>query len=76
MEGTPGDHLVHPPSSKQEQQEQVVPGCVLLVFEYLQGWRLHILAGQPVPVFDCPHSGKISPSVEVEVSVFHFVCFD
>ena len=27
-------------------------------FEYLQGWRLHSLAGQSVPAFDHPHSKK------------------
>jgi len=29
-----------------------------LGFEYLQGFRLYNLSGQPVPVFDLPHGEK------------------
>lgn len=39
----------HPPScSQQAQPEQAAQGCVQLASEYLQGWRLNGVAGQPV----------------------------
>lgn len=42
------------PSLKQCQLLQVAQGCVLLGFEYLQGWSFHHLSGQPVLMFN-PH---------------------
>jgi len=33
-----GDHLVQLPCSEQGQWKRVTQGCVLLGFEYLQGW--------------------------------------
>ena len=41
--------------------------------EYLQGWRLHNLPGQPVPVLGHPHSEKAFPDVHREPLVFQFV---
>jgi len=40
--------------------------------EYLQGWRLHHLSGQPVPVLSHPHS-KVFPDVHREAPMFHLV---
>jgi len=44
-----------------------------MAFKYLQGWRLHNLSGQPVPVLSHPHSEKVFPDVQREPSVFQFV---
>ena len=44
-------YLAQFPCSKKFAQ-----GCVQLGAEYLQGWRLHKLSGQPVPMIDHPHS--------------------
>ena len=46
-----------------------------MAFEYLQGWRLHNLPGQPVPVLSHPHSKKVFPDVQTEPPVFQFVPF-
>lgn len=35
---------------KQCPLEQIAQACIQVVLECLQGWRLHNLAGQPVPV--------------------------
>lgn len=47
LEGTFGDHLVQAPP-------QVAEDHVQTALEYLQGWRLHNLSGQPVPVCSYP----------------------
>jgi len=47
------------PLLKQGHLEQVVQDCVQSSFEHLQGWRFHILSGQPVPAFDHSHSEKV-----------------
>ena len=44
------------PLLKVGQTEQVTQDHVQMGFECLQGWRLCILSGQPVPVFDLSHS--------------------
>ena len=41
-------------------------------FDYLQGWRLHNIPRQPVPVFSHSKSKKVSPDIETW-SVFQFV---
>lgn len=38
------------PCSEQGCTQQVAQGCAQLSFECVQGWRLHNLYGQPVPV--------------------------
>jgi len=43
------------------------------VLEYLQGWRLHNLPGQPVPWLGHPHREKVFPDVQREPPVFQFV---
>lgn len=67
LEGTSGDCLVQPAWSKQGQLEQVTQVCVQSGFEYihLQGWSLHHLSGQPLPVFDHSQNKKVV-----------FLCFD
>ena len=42
---------------------------VQTVFEYLHGWKLHNLSGQPVLVI----SQKVLPDVQREPPVFQFV---
>ena len=59
LEGTSGDHLAHPPCSKQGQLQHVARSCVQLSFEYLQGPRLHNLSGHNIPVLSPPHSENI-----------------
>lgn len=39
---------------KQNHPEQVAKGCIRSMCTYLQGWRLHNLSWQLVPVFDLP----------------------
>lgn len=41
------------------------PGCVQPGFDGLHTWRLHILPGQPVPVFEHPHSKNHLCSAEI-----------
>jgi len=43
---------------KQGQLQQVTLEHVQWRFDYLQGWRLHMLSGQPAPVFDHPYIKK------------------
>lgn len=38
--------------------------------ENLQGWRWHNLFGQPVAVFDCPHSEEGSRCIQVLLFLF------
>lgn len=40
------------------RSDQVTQGIIQLSLKNLQGQRQHIIFGQPVPVFDCPHNGK------------------
>lgn len=43
-------------------------------FEWVQGWRLHNLWGQPVPIVQSPpHCEKVFPDVQREPPVFLFV---
>ena len=58
LEGASGDHPVPPRCSQQAQLQQVAQGCSHLGFEYLQGWRLRSLSGQPVLLPDHPHHKK------------------
>lgn len=51
-----GESLVHPTCSKQNQLEQVYEGPAQLHFKYPRRWKPLNLSGQPVPVFDHPHS--------------------
>lgn len=37
---------------------------VQMAFVYLQGWRLHSLYGQSMPVLSHPHSKKLFPDVQ------------
>jgi len=58
---------------KQGYLEPVAQGCVQTAFEYLQGWRLHNLSGQPVPVLGHPDSKKVFPDVQRQPPVFQLV---
>ena len=61
------------PLPKQGHLERIAQDCVQMAFEYLQGWRLHKVCGQPVPLLGHPHSEKVFPHVQEEPPVFHFV---
>ena len=69
-----GRHLLSSSSPnallKQGQLQQVAQDYVQSGFEYLQGWRLHSLSGQPVPVFDHPFGKKVFSGVQMG---FHIV---
>lgn len=43
---------------EQDHPEQVVQGCIQSTCAYLQGWRLHNLSWQLIPVFDLPDSAE------------------
>jgi len=45
-----------PPCSEHGHLNQVALDHVQSSFKYLQGWRVHNLSGQYVPVFEHPHS--------------------
>lgn len=49
------------------------PGQYPYSFGYLQGWTLHNLSGQPVPVLSHSYSEEIFPDVQAEPSVFQCV---
>uniref|UniRef100_A0A8C0ES58 receptor protein-tyrosine kinase n=1 Tax=Bubo bubo TaxID=30461 RepID=A0A8C0ES58_BUBBB len=61
LERSSGGHLVQCPLLKQGHLELVAHNHIQTAFEYLQGWRLHNLPGQPVPVLGHPHSQKVLP---------------
>ena len=58
-----GRHLLSSSSPnallKQGQLQQVAQDHVQSGFEYLQGWRLHNLSGQPIPVSGHPHGKNV-----------------
>lgn len=37
------------------RSDQAVEAFIYMGFENLQGWRLHSLSRQSIPVLDCPH---------------------
>jgi len=63
MEGTFKSHLVQLPCNEQghAQLDQVAQGLVYTRLESLQGWSIHRLSGQPVPV---PQEVVDAPSLE------------
>ncbi|KAK4828172.1 hypothetical protein QYF61_024421 [Mycteria americana] len=65
--------FVQCPLLKQGHPEPLAHDCVQTAFEYLQGWRLQNLPGQPVPVLVHPHSQIVFPDVQREPPVFQFV---
>jgi len=44
-----------------------------MVFEYLQGWKLHNLSGQSMPVLDHPHNKRVFPYIQMNPLRFQFV---
>ena len=64
------------PLLKQDHLELVAQDSVQLGFEYLQGWRLHTLPGQAVPVLSHPHSKNRFPDVQREPPVLQSVPTD
>jgi len=59
--------------TKQDHIKPVARDDVQIAFEYLQGWRLHNLFGQTVPVLDHPDSKIVFPNVQMDHPVFQFV---
>lgn len=47
------DHLVSPPTTLHVPLDQVAQGLTEPGFELSQGWSIHNLRGQPVPVSKC-----------------------
>jgi len=64
-----GPHLL----LKPDHLEQVAQHHVQTAFQYLQGWRFHILSGIPVLVLIHSHSEDVFSDVQREPPVFHFV---
>jgi len=65
LEKTFRGHLVQLPRSEQGhlQLDQVAKSPVQPGLECFQGWGLHYLSGQPVPVFHHPHGKKFLPYI-------------
>ena len=59
MEGISGDHLVQRLWLEPRQLQQVSQSCVQASFDYLKEWRLCNFSGQPMLLFDQPHSQKV-----------------
>ena len=55
---------------KQGRLELVAQDHVQTAFEYLQGWPLHDLPGQAVPVLSHLHGEKVFPDVQGEPPLF------
>ena len=55
---------------KQGHSEPLAQDRAQTAFEYLQGWRLHNLSGQPVPGLGHRHSEIVFPDVQREPPVF------
>jgi len=66
LEGTSRGHLAQPPCSEQGhlQLDQVAQSLVQPGLECFQGWGLHYLSGQPVPVFHHPYGKKFLPCIQ------------
>ena len=62
------------PLLKQGHLEPDAQDHVQTACEDLQAWRLHNLSGQTMPGFNHSDSGKAFPDVQMEPSVFQFVC--
>lgn len=62
-EETTGNRLVGTHCSKEGLLEQAAQDLIQLPSEYLQGWRLCTLSGQPVPVSDHPYGKSFFRSV-------------
>lgn len=61
------------PLIEQAYLAPVTQDHVQLGFEYLQGWRVHSLSRQPVPVLSHPDGKKMLRDVHRRPPVFHFV---
>ncbi|PKU47040.1 hypothetical protein llap_2646 [Limosa lapponica baueri] len=51
---------------KQGHVEPVALDHVQMTFEYFQGWIVHNIHGQPVPVLGHHHNEKVFPDVQRE----------
>lgn len=59
------------PWPKKGQLQQVAHGFVQFHIEYVQGWHVHSLPGQSLPVLNHPHrEKKILPWISLEIPVF------
>ena len=66
LEGTLKDNLVQLPCNEPGhlQLHHVAQSPVQPDLEHLQGWGIHCLFGQPVPVLRCPYHKKPFPSIQ------------
>lgn len=55
---------------KQGQLRQFAQDSIQLSFEYLQGWRLHSFARQPLPVLNHPHSKSVFSPISWDLPRF------
>lgn len=51
------------------RSDQVSQAFIQSGLENIQGWKVHSLPGQPVPL-DCPHGGKTFPLSSLNPSCF------
>jgi len=72
LAGTSGGHLGQP-SAQAGPPRAVAQDHVQMAFHYLQGWRLHTLPVQPLPVLDNPCSQMVLTCVQKKFPVFQFV---
>jgi len=72
LEETSEENVVQP-LLKAESARDTGQGFFQLGCECHQGWRLHSLSRQPVPVFYEPHGTKAFPCVGMDHPVFQFV---
>jgi len=73
LEGTFRCHPAQPPCSEQGhlQLDQVAQSPVQPGLGCFQGWGLHCLSGQPVPVFQHPHCKKFLPYIQSKSTLFY-----
>ena len=73
LAGTSGGCLVQPFCAGRATYSRLWPRTMSRRLLNIQGWRLHSLTEQPVPVLGHPHSKIAFPDVHREPRVFQFV---
>jgi len=72
LQGTFQGHLVQPPCNKQGHLllDQAAQSPIQPNLECFQGWGIHHLSGQPVPVFHYPHCKKPLAYIQAKSTLF------
>lgn len=68
-----GDVVQPPAHSRTGTSTQVSRSFVCLKLEDVQGWKLHDLSGEPLPVLHCPQSKTLCPAACSEAPKLGFV---